>query len=119
MFLAAALATIALLALAGYWIWLRQTQASDVSARTARPKRFGAVEIRLRGAACDAAKKLEGERFLAGDAPELPLRGCSANQCGCSFVKLADRRTDDRRLQYVASFASSLVKADQRKRSDR
>src|SRR5688572_22695788 len=85
---------------AGYWLAAqRGRQRPDAPRRTKPAGRFGAVEIRLRRSACDAARALEGDRFLAKDAPAFPLKGCTAAQCTCSFGKLSDRRTDGRRLE--------------------
>jgi hypothetical protein len=76
--------------------------------------RFGAVEIHTRSGCCEAARALEGRRFLALQAPALPLPGCTASQCACKFGKLADRRTEDRRLQQGA-ISSSLFMASNRR----
>ncbi len=50
--------------------------------------------------ACEAVKKLEGKRFLAKEAPPLPLPGCGAAHCRCRYVHFRDRRGDDRRSLY-------------------
>ncbi len=63
--------------------------------RTAR-KLFHGVSIHPdEASACDAARALENVRFLADDAPMLPLSDCS-NPAGC---RCKDRHYDDRRTE--------------------
>lgn len=50
-----------------------------------------------RNGACAAAMTCAGKRFLAMNAPTLPLRGCDAAQCQCRYVHYDDRRQDDGR----------------------
>ena len=48
--------------------------------------------------ACDAAQALKGVRFLADDAPMLPLSDCSNPAgCRCKYQHYDDRRTEPRR----------------------
>jgi hypothetical protein len=81
--------------------------------------RFGAVQIRPRGKACRAAHLLAKHRFLAKDAPALPLRECTAARCACTFSKLPDRRTDGRRLDHGGLTASLFLAASRRQKRDR
>jgi hypothetical protein len=114
-------------AAAGYWLVIRRTrarsqpqQAKTSAALPARAGgRFGAVQIRARGGACAAARALEGQRFLAKDAPPLPLQDCTASQCSCSFTKLSDRRTEGRRLEHGGLSASLFIASNRRTRRDR
>jgi hypothetical protein len=66
--------------------------------RTAR-KLFHGVSIHTDGlSACDAARGLENVRFLADDAPMLPLSDCSNPAgCRCKYQHYDDRRTEARR----------------------
>ena len=66
--------------------------------RTAR-KLFHGVSIRADElSACDAARNLENVRFLADDAPMLPLNDCSnPADCRCKYQHYDDRRTEARR----------------------
>ena len=58
--------------------------------------KFPAVAIVSKGERCAASKKLDGQRLLAADAPLLPLKNCTMpEQCGCSYLKFADRRKGD------------------------
>jgi len=119
MLLIATLAAIGVLAGAVHW-WSRRRQPTHVLSRsTRRPERFAAVEIRRGSSACEAARALEGERFLANQSPALPLAGCSKARCDCRFAKLSDRRTDDRRWGHDGLNAAMFNTAQRRKLADR
>jgi hypothetical protein len=81
--------------------------------------RFGAVEIRTRGGACEAARALKGQRMLAGQAPALPLAACSSARCSCSFVKLSDRRIETRRLEHGGLSAALFLMTNRRAKRER
>jgi len=69
-------------------------------ARPARaPHPYHAVSIRLGKSACGAAKALAEQRFLAKDAPHLPLEKCDAHSCTCAFAHYEDRRQEGRRAE--------------------
>jgi hypothetical protein len=103
-----------------HWVWSRRSQAQKVASRPARAaERFAAVEIRRRGAACQAARKLDGQRFLVDQSPALPLAGCTKKRCDCHFAKLSDRRTDDRRWGHDGLSAAMFNTAQRRKLADR
>jgi hypothetical protein len=124
---------IALVILLGALLLVRRTQKSI----TERPKaskpalkargqvqdtKFHAVSIRLGASACTAAKELQGERFLASDAPMFPLEGCDAANCNCRFVHYKDRRSrDDRRNPYRGSMGVTTgnLKQEQRTGAER
>lgn len=112
---------LALIAGAVYWVMARRARARSrpPPPPTKAGGRFGAVEIRIRSGACNAARQLEGQRFLSKNAPALPLRTCAAAQCSCSFSKLSDRRTDGRRFLQGGLTASLFIASNRRKKSDR
>jgi hypothetical protein len=75
------------------------------------PKQSGhpwhAVDVVPGRWACPAVTQLGGRRFLASDAPRLPLPECSsAWRCQCVYRHFDDRRTGARR----ASERDGLVK---------
>jgi hypothetical protein len=116
----ACVAALALLAGATWWLVVRRARATAApQAPTKAGGRFGGVEIRTRNGACDAARELVGKRFLAKNAPPLPLPSCAAARCACSFTKLADRRTDGRRWQPAGMAASLFQATNRRKQCDR
>lgn len=55
------------------------------------------VSIIAGGGACATARRLANQRWLAGDAPRLPLIGCDADRCQCRYRRFADRRDEEDR----------------------
>lgn len=109
---------------AGGWLLLRKRGERPAAPNKKKAsRRFGAVEIYTRSGCCEAARSLEGQRFLATQAPALPLHGCTAAQCSCKFGKLTDRRTEERRLEQGtisgSLFMASNRRAKPERRSDR
>ena len=90
---------------------------------TIKNTQFHAVSIRFKQSACQAAKDLEGKRFLSSAAPKIPLAECDADVCQCKFKHHADRRKgDDRRNAWAQGFggaASGNYPKEQRKGGDR
>ncbi len=41
---------------------------------------------------CAEAEEILGKRFLSDEVPMLPLTGCDAESCGCTYKLFADRR---------------------------
>ncbi len=68
--------------------------------------------------ACPAARALDGERFLCGDAPNLPMQTCTAETCTCVFHHHPDRRKGHRRVDDEAGvFAPPFEGHDVRDKS--
>jgi len=83
---------------------------------------FHAVSIRPGVFACKAARELEGQRFLSGSAPRIPLPACDASDCTCRFAHHPDRRAgDDRRTPYPPALGldPGSIGGDQRGERDR
>lgn len=79
-------------------------KAPALEKKPGRTNRYQAVSVAYPGKCCAAVKTLAGRRFLASDAPALPLSACSLpNQCKCCFQKYDDRRDDNRRLPGVVT----------------
>jgi len=122
-----AIAILVITAAAAYWLISRRRPPPNRAPqpRAAQPApanaggRFRGVEIRTRSGACRAAHALVGRRFLSKNAPALPLPECSAEHCSCTFSKLADRRTEGRRLDHGGLSASLFVASNRRARQDR
>jgi len=63
---------------------------------------FHAVSLQFASNACDAAKDMQGRRFLSSAAPKIPLIDCDAVECQCKFVHHEDRRAnEDRRSPFA------------------
>ena len=59
---------------------------------------YSAVSIEYSGEACPAVRKMEGQRFLAKEAPITPLSECNCPKCRCRYRHYSDRRSvEDRR----------------------
>lgn len=84
---------------------------------------FHAVSLKYSASGCDAAKAMTGRRFLSGAAPRLPLPGCDAAECRCSFAHHSDRRSGrDRRSPFNPanpSGGTGSFRVERRDRRDR
>lgn len=83
---------------------LLKTRSPKISEpRTSRPiensaaGRWHSVSIIRGRQACAAVAELNGHKWLAAEAPVLPVKGCDATQCDCRYRHYADRRSADRR----------------------
>jgi hypothetical protein len=122
---------IAIVILLAALILMRRTQksigdrpapkgVSTTPALKSKKTEFHAVSIRLGSNACTVAKEIQGERFLAREAPQFPLTGCDVSDCQCRFVHYRDRRAnDDRRNPYRGSMGGSTGKLKQEQRTGR
>ena len=85
--------------------------------------RYHAVSIKPGAYACSAANDIAGQRFLATEAPNLPLPGCDAAECECHFTHHDDRRTGkDRRSPFTPgglAAATGTFAGERRKGEDR
>lgn len=62
---------------------------------------YHAVEVRSSDGACDAARAIQGKRFLSTEAPLIPLPMCKRSSCSCAYVHFDDRRSHQRRDVYA------------------
>jgi hypothetical protein len=85
--------------------------------------KYHAVSIKPGAYACSAANEIAGQRFLAKEAPNLPLPGCDAAECDCHFTHHNDRRTGkDRRSPFTSgglAAATGTFAGERRKGEDR
>ena len=93
---------------------------ASTSATAAKQFRAVSVESDWRGC-CAAAKALANQRFLAGDAPMLPLDECTQpQQCRCVYKHWSDRRSgEDRRSPYEGLGSQYHAATDRRDGNDR
>jgi hypothetical protein len=90
---------------------------SDVSLYESQ---FSCVIFSAGNHACKNAHAYQTKPILTKDAPELPLRGCDAENCGCSLLQFDDRRTGtDRRDREVLDEKRRLAYANKRRLKDR
>jgi hypothetical protein len=65
--------------------------------------RWHAVSIKSERYCCAAARELSSIRFLAAQAPRLPLTACSAAEaCSCKYKHHNDRRGSPRRKEDIS-----------------
>jgi hypothetical protein len=84
------------------------------------PRPFQAISIFRGVTACTLAKRFSDHRFLAKDAPQLPLTGCTmAGTCQCRFLKHKDRRADGRRFVEFGASQRSFLGQERRLRGGR
>ncbi|NCF25196.1 MAG: hypothetical protein GWP60_11705 [Gammaproteobacteria bacterium] len=86
-------------------------------------ERYHAVSIKPGAYACRAANEITGKRFLASEAPSMPLPGCDAAKCDCHFIHHKDRRAGkDRRSPFTSggvAAATGSFPGERRKGQDR
>ena len=63
----------------------------------AEARKYHAVKVKAGKDACEWANALHDKRFLATEAPNLPLEDCDALECHCEYVHFKDRRKGPRR----------------------
>lgn len=87
-----------------------------VASRPVQP--FQAVSIYRGVNACAVAQRFSEHRFLAKDAPRLPLPGCTMPEsCECRYIKHRDRRGMQRR--HVGFVTSERKQTGQERRFSR
>lgn len=98
---------------------LRRNERISTTAPGAAPARskeqWHAICVVGCAAACPAALKLHGRRFLSNDAPRLPLPECSsAARCTCIYRHFPDRRAAPRRASERNGLMRFWIKAERR-----
>lgn len=87
----------------GLFSILTRTKSSDPESSESEPqkqeRRYTAVQVVPPSleASCDAVRAIAGQRFLAEEAPRLPLTDCDRSDCDCKYLHYTDRRTYVRR----------------------
>ena len=125
--------TVLLLLMLGLLIaWLIYRQGLDkpedrrvrrITSARKKKSRYHAVSVKPGAYACSEANKIAGQRFLASQAPDLPLPDCDAAECDCHFVHHDDRRTGkDRRSPFTSggvAAATGTYTGERRQGDDR
>jgi hypothetical protein len=79
---------------------------------------YHAVSIKAGTRCQQTAQKYGRQRFLSGEAPQLPQPTCDARACECRYVHHEDRRDGfDRRQRDVWAAGSQLAKSGGRRAS--
>jgi hypothetical protein len=100
----------------------RLTKSRPPAPKKAAPMRpFQAISIFRGTRACEMARKFSEHRFLAREAPQLPLTGCSMSEnCECRYIRHRDRRGESRRvLDFFKTAARSVGYKERRLRRGR
>lgn len=85
-----------------------------------RTNAFQAVSVIACPQACAAAARVQGQRFLARQAPRLPLGECDRpGDCRCRFEKFADRRRGSQRSPYTSLDSPSYGGVEKRRNRGR
>ena len=97
------------------WLVLRLFPRNQVIRKNGFPRvgPYHAVSIHPGTSVCQPAKELLHKRFLSGEAPLLPLAGCTAQRCRCVYQHHSDRRTGDGDRRANGSAAQSIFQARQ------
>jgi hypothetical protein len=96
---------------------LGRRREPEATLRQVRP--FQAISIYCGTKPCEMARRFRDHRFLAKDAPQLPLSGCTmANRCECRFLKHKDRRAERRRFADFAALRRDFAQ-ERRQRTGR
>ncbi len=91
------------------------SQDKQSSAADARSQRgWHAVAIVGTSQACAAAKACKQSRYLSVDAPRLPLAGCDAAVCDCTYQHFPDRRSEPRRDEEAPAAALRPANGERR-----
>ncbi len=126
--IAASIVAIVILSL---MIFLFRRTRATTNKRPPRPNRLGkakpdpqfhAVSLEYSSDACEAARSMEGRRFLSSAAPRIPLPECDVPACKCHFIHHKDRREGgDRRKMYRGSNIgeTGVLQKERRYRGDR
>jgi len=78
----------------------RGMKSGDKSAELKKLQRSGAYwGVRIQPGKCTAIRPFAGRRFTFDEAPELPLRGCKAWRCSCTYIGVTEHRREERRIQ--------------------
>ncbi|MDH5357757.1 MAG: hypothetical protein OEY48_01600 [Gammaproteobacteria bacterium] len=84
------------------WFMLNKHSQKPAHHINTREKNFHGVSIHPCSNACEAVSHLERKRFLAREVTVLPVSGCTAKNCTCTYIHYDDRRSEqDRRYPSI------------------
>ena len=115
------IAAIAIVLLIARSVWGKGTSGTGV--KTAKSPGVSATNSRVQARspyratsvicgenACSAAREIQGTRFLDVDrnVPKLPLTGCDAGHCACTYEHHDDRRSSDEDRRHPNALQADL-----------
>jgi hypothetical protein len=71
---------------------------AETAAKREVRRSYHCVGVRTGCHACDAARNIGNTLFLDEEAPSLPIAGCTASTCSCTYFHRADRRESAGRI---------------------
>jgi len=90
------IAILAVIVLAGIW---RGTGSRDKSDELKKLRLSGSFwGVRIQPGKCTAIRPFTGRRFTFKEAPNLPLAGCKAWRCSCTYIGVPEHRREERRI---------------------
>jgi hypothetical protein len=91
-----AIAIVAVIVLIGI---RRGAGSRDKSGELKKLRRSGSYwGVRIQPGKCTAISHFAGRRLTFEEAPNLPLPGCKAWRCSCTYIGVPERRRDERRV---------------------
>jgi hypothetical protein len=91
-------------------------RAKKVGSAATFPKTWHAVSVVPKGASCEAAHAIRGNRFLSAEAPRLPLVQCTnPKSCVCAYKHYEDRRGSPRRNDEAGGLRKSSKPGEERR----
>ncbi len=95
----------------------RSGARDESTQKAANASRYRGVQVVANaGGCCRTVEAIAGKRFLADEVPKLPLDGCDAASCRCSFELFDDRRTDLRRASDIGYDIASELRTSKNRR---
>jgi len=96
----------------------KQITGNETQVRSLKPHgKFHCVHIKYPANACQAVKNMDHtRRFLATEAPVLPVPGCTASKCECSYIHHEDRRVETIDRRHLHSLKSDTYPKEEDKR---
>jgi hypothetical protein len=92
------------IALCATWLWLHYSGVKPERKQHAEPssvkktsKSYHGVSLHLCDHACECVCHVRRQRYLAGEAPTIPIDGCTNTECSCTYVHHEDRRSGEER----------------------